>query len=304
MKSLVERLRARLSNPEKVIGRPGWKDPVIFPPASAEMLANAEKELGFTLPQTLRMIYLEVANGGIGPSFGLLGITGGATGEQSGNAVDVYRAYRSHNDLDHDDEDLSENERNWHWPESMLPICYHGCTVYVCINCKLPDPPVCIVDVGNQDWNEPFEQTAPSLAAWFETWLRETDSPEPSWLNQLDDGQGFQTVTWAGFSATPMRTAQMPYIVRLKNLRGLCLSGCPVSDESLVHLRQLKRLQTLKLVGTKISDAGLHHLCALKTLRNLNLTGVPISEKGLAALEAALPKCDVIWSPPEDSAST
>jgi len=353
MESLIERLRVRLSNPEKVIGRPGWKDPVIFPPVSPEVLANAEKELGFPLPQLLRAIYLEVANGGVGPSFGLLGITGGATDDLGMNAVDHYLANRRCNDREpdeeagdlNDDEDLDDDdemmpESKWFWPERMLPICYRGCTVYECLDCNLPDHPVSIVDLGDHDWNQPFEQTAPSLGAWLETWLKETDGPEPAWLKRLDDGQNFETVTYAGFSVYPMRTAQMPYIVRLKNLEDLCLSHCPLSDDSFVYLRELTRLrrlglhsspitekglahltalvnlnhldlaesrvtdaglayladlplETLNLAHTKITDAGLPHLYPLKTLRRLDLTSVPISEEALAALQAALPDCDV-----------
>jgi hypothetical protein len=292
METLLERLRARLSNPEKVIGRPGWKDPVIFPPISPEVLANAEKELGFRLPQLLRTIYLEVANGGIGPSLGLLGLTGGATDDQKDNAVDLYCSYRSWNDSDQndeedpddDDEGTSEPASKWYWPERMLPICYRGCTVYECLDCNLADPPVSVVDLGAHDWNEPFGQTALSLAVWFETWLQETDGPEPTWLKRLDDGQNFKTVRSASFNVYPMRTAQMPYIVKLKNLRDLCLSGCPLSDDSFVHLRELKRLQRLQLHSSPITDKGLVHLAPLVKLTSLDLAESRLTDAGLAHL--------------------
>lgn len=43
MESLTDRLRARLSNPEKVIGRPGWDDPVIS--QDARPIRNANEEI-------------------------------------------------------------------------------------------------------------------------------------------------------------------------------------------------------------------------------------------------------------------
>src|SRR2546427_128075 len=41
------------------------------PPASGKAVAATETRLGFTLPRTLRQVYLEVANGGFGSVTGL-----------------------------------------------------------------------------------------------------------------------------------------------------------------------------------------------------------------------------------------
>lgn len=43
-------------------------------PASAEEIAEAEKLLGFKLPELLEDLYTQVANGGFGPAYGLLGV--------------------------------------------------------------------------------------------------------------------------------------------------------------------------------------------------------------------------------------
>lgn len=295
MESLVVRLRARLSNPETVIDRPGWEDPKILPPVSEEVLAKSEETLGFTLPNTLRAIYRQVANGGIGPSFGLLGITGGHTDDQRKNAVDLYLAYRSWNDQDHEEDenlpdgeedgDLPDDEGDWHWPERMLPICYHGCTIYECLDCSLTDPPVSVVDLSDHDWDQPFKQTSPSLAAWFETWLKECDFIEPHWLKHLDDGHDFQTVKHAGFSVFPMRAAQMPFITRLKNLEVLCLSGCPISDDTLAYLRELTKLRSLRLRSArKLSGTGLAHIVSLANLEDLDLAETQVNDAALAYL--------------------
>lgn len=46
-------------------------------PASAEAVADAERRLGHRLPPLLRRLYREVANGGFGPGYGILGVAGG-----------------------------------------------------------------------------------------------------------------------------------------------------------------------------------------------------------------------------------
>lgn len=48
------------------------------PPASPAAVARAEAALGFALPTTLRAIYLDVANGGFGPGYGVMGVEGGS----------------------------------------------------------------------------------------------------------------------------------------------------------------------------------------------------------------------------------
>jgi len=45
--------------------------------ASAQALADAEGEMGIVLPEQLRSIYLNVANGGVGPGYKILGVEGG-----------------------------------------------------------------------------------------------------------------------------------------------------------------------------------------------------------------------------------
>ncbi len=48
----------------------------VIPPATAKELHAAERAIGFELPELLRAIYLKVGNGGFGPEYGLVGITG------------------------------------------------------------------------------------------------------------------------------------------------------------------------------------------------------------------------------------
>jgi hypothetical protein len=48
-----------------------------YPPASEQQLSDTEQQLGFNLPPLLRLLYAQVANGGIGPGYGIYGAIGG-----------------------------------------------------------------------------------------------------------------------------------------------------------------------------------------------------------------------------------
>ncbi len=98
-------------------------------------LRKADDQLGFALPGLLRSIYRHVANGGIGPSYGLLGIASGATDDQGRNAVELYCDFLGYNDQQSGE--TGDPDHGWNWPERLLPICYRGCRVYELLDCNL-----------------------------------------------------------------------------------------------------------------------------------------------------------------------
>ena len=62
--------------------RDRWADPRVsrfpYPPATQEQLQATEARLGLSLPGVLRALYASVGNGGFGPAYGVVGVTGGA----------------------------------------------------------------------------------------------------------------------------------------------------------------------------------------------------------------------------------
>jgi hypothetical protein len=52
----------------------------LCPPATTEQVTFTEQQLGVSLLEPLRRYYLELANGGFGPSYGVLGVHGGYEG--------------------------------------------------------------------------------------------------------------------------------------------------------------------------------------------------------------------------------
>lgn len=143
------------------------------PPATPEDVAGAEATLGFALPPLLKRLYLEVGNGGFGPGFGILGLPpDGWTDDKRFNLICLWQTNR----------DLPDDwpAGRWHWPETLLPIAYHGDVAYACLDLSRPGCPVLEYDPSNLDWDEDdypldeeecFEPVADSLAQWLVDWL-------------------------------------------------------------------------------------------------------------------------------------
>jgi len=98
-------------------------------PLAERDLAAAEKRLGFKLPSALKALYTRVGNGGFGPTYGLLGLVGGAHQEDGNDAVTMYEYFR----------ELLPNDPHWQWPEKLLPVVHLGCAMFFCVDCSDDD---------------------------------------------------------------------------------------------------------------------------------------------------------------------
>ena len=67
----------------------------------------------------------------------------------------------------------------------------------------------------------------------------------------------------------------------------------------LAHLKDHTNLTYLSLRWTKVTNAGLKHLERLTKLKHLDLSGTKVTESGKEKLQAVLPDCKIIWSPPQ-----
>src|SRR5262249_5265510 len=187
MQRLLERLKRRAENPDRETDF----SEKIFPPASARAVAAAEKQLRFRLPELLKAIYTQIGNGGFGPSYGFLGVQGGATDEEGYTLVPMYRAMRQ----------SAKENRPRHWPEQLLPACRLGCGMWSCLDCARPRVPVLIFEPNNLEegetdqeeavlnWTSAFFHEANSFASWLEAWLngaypKQPVWPSASWLRQ------------------------------------------------------------------------------------------------------------------------
>ncbi len=121
-----------------LVGTPSFRWGFVYPPATPEQLQETEQILGFPLPPLLKMLYLQLANGGFGPGAGLRGAIGGY-GEpgtfENGNDETLIKCHRWGSpaliDLPTSQKVLLPSDV---WPHQLAPLCDLGCDVEVCID--------------------------------------------------------------------------------------------------------------------------------------------------------------------------
>ncbi|HEX6478758.1 MAG TPA: SMI1/KNR4 family protein [Ktedonobacteraceae bacterium] len=121
---------------------------LLYPPATDEQLQATEEALGFPLPPLLRALYAQVANGGFGPGYGLLGAIGG--GNEDGwlltgtyqrakadtRPIDLLTCERLATPIENRGgfykfiSDLAIPIPRGYWPESLLPLSHDGCALF------------------------------------------------------------------------------------------------------------------------------------------------------------------------------
>jgi hypothetical protein len=160
-----------------------------IPPASPRDLQQAERVLGFQLPELLRAIYLQVGNGGFGPEYGIVGTAGGFKLDKCSLESCYQRMLR-----------LEKENSVWRWPERLLPLANYGCGMWACVDCEHKNLPMILWDPNNLDaeldgadarvnWASAFWDQGGALRNWLEGWLAGEPGPEPepptnSWMRR------------------------------------------------------------------------------------------------------------------------
>ena len=83
----------------------------------------------------------------------------------------------------------------------------------------------------------------------------------------------------------PITVKSLQSLAKLKNLRGLALSGRNITDKDLAVLASMTSLHSLKLSGCAVDGSGLSHLEKLPHLAHINLESTQLSDGGLAGLK-------------------
>lgn len=156
--ALVAQLASAMARPD---------DRPLPSPATLDELAAAEASIGVALPVLLGRLYVEVANGGFGPGYGIVGVAGGWT-DRGDTLVDLTRSFRRGSPFD-----------AWAWPTGLLPICHLGDGMYACVDTTRPGAPVVVWDPSGPDedsedddgGDSDLTEVAPSLEEWLRRWL-------------------------------------------------------------------------------------------------------------------------------------
>ncbi len=180
---LIQAVRKRASDVRRATEGAGASRNSIdsFPPALPDQIEEAERTLGFKLPELLKAFYLQIGNGGYGPGYGIVGLPGGATDDRRKNLLDLYAVYSEPN----------PDDPHWRWPARLLPVAHLGCAMYACLDCSTPEAPVVWFEpnphVDGEPWTDSFIPMAPSMSDWIRAWLVDDDLLETAWKNKFGD---------------------------------------------------------------------------------------------------------------------
>lgn len=137
--------------------------------ATSAAVEEAERTIGFAFPNLLRAIYLEVANGGVGPGHQILGVKGGFLSDEGDTISDLYLELKQEDPID----------PLWVWPEGVVPFCQWGNAIYSCYKATEAGHPVVWFDPNSREIGEPMDQQflphKESLEAWLKGWINGED---------------------------------------------------------------------------------------------------------------------------------
>jgi hypothetical protein len=138
-------------------------------PLAHDQVAEVESLLGYVLPLLLTRMYTEVANGGFGDSYGLLGLIGGPKNEAGFDSARLLKELRK----------PDPNDRFWKWPDGLLPIGHLGCGMYHCVDSKSKRGKIILFEPNPHEdgcsWRDAFFPFSPSLSKLMSDWLDGND---------------------------------------------------------------------------------------------------------------------------------
>lgn len=182
--ALIKEVRKRAANASRATDDADVTPVRVFPVASADDIAEAQRALGFELPTLLKELYLQVGNGGYGPGYGLVGIAGGATDDMGKSLVALYAGFAAS-----DPDDV-----HWRWPQRLLPVAHLGCAMYACIDCSTVEGRVVWFEPNphsdGERWDDSFIALAPSMSQWLQSWLAGENLLEGAWKAKFGETPG------------------------------------------------------------------------------------------------------------------
>lgn len=162
-----------------------------FALATEKQLRESEQTLGFALPLLLRLLYLQIANGGFGPGYGLFGIFGGFPfGNSWGNRMkkrnpkEVKGVHLEDYEMitwaqwmaeTSPSSPLQANADQIYlyvlpydvWPDHLFFLCDWGCGIVTYLDVKTER---IFQSIGFQNVYI-LQYVAPALEEWLERWL-------------------------------------------------------------------------------------------------------------------------------------
>ena len=160
---LINKVRELVANPRRATSAAGWPSGYSaiapsFRPASASVVEDAKRRLGFPIPNLLSRLWLEVANGGIGPGYGIYGLDGGMTDEAVYLPLpDLFLEWR---DCEQWIELVGGESA-----DRTFPICDWGCCTFSAVDCMTAEGNLLLFADGVKRIDQGV-----TFAHWIEDW--------------------------------------------------------------------------------------------------------------------------------------
>ncbi len=124
--TLIDRIRQQVSIDKNSLDLLPYQQKPLPAVASEAALLATEHSIEFALPPLLRRMYKEIANGGFGPGYGLIGVAGGFTDDLGRSITNIF--------TDKNSPDFQKYFPDW--PIKSLSICHWGCAMYSVVDCS------------------------------------------------------------------------------------------------------------------------------------------------------------------------
>jgi hypothetical protein len=154
--SLVDAVRRRAIDPQKRHDFASAFETHLPDLASSDACDLAEQELSVVLPPLLRRLFTEVANGGFGPGYGILGVEGGHCDDQGRDLVNAQRFVAA-----------MSRAFKVEWLPTVVPICQWGAGIWSCIECKSDCGTIVTLDESGLTF------TRHTLNSWLDDWCND-----------------------------------------------------------------------------------------------------------------------------------
>jgi hypothetical protein len=160
---VIARVREMAADPRCATSAGGWPGghaaiAESYGPAPDSVVEDAIRRFGFPIPTLLSRLWREVANGGIGPGYGLYGLEGGMTDDALDLPLpELFLEWR-------DSEEWIELVGAESAPR-VFPICDWGCCSFSAVDCSTPEGNLLLF----ADGVERIDQGV-TFAQWIEDW--------------------------------------------------------------------------------------------------------------------------------------
>lgn len=164
MADLIERIKVRAEDQSTRTDHTEFSVPTIERKLIREEMEHFESIAGVKLPEFLKLLYMEIGNGGFGPGYGLHELIK-TNDNAEDSSLDIYLIFSKDDQYD----------KIWSWPDSFVPVIDWGCAIRSCLDCDTGELYIFDPNVEPENMIEYFIPQAKSVEEAFEKWCDGVD---------------------------------------------------------------------------------------------------------------------------------